>query len=86
MREQLLRVARDELQVRLDENKKNIGEDYALLMGDGIAFTGETITIASAQKVGDIANEITLRGTVTVQAIVYDRKATIEYLTSIFRE
>lgn len=86
MREQLLRVARDELQVRLDENKKNIGEDYALLMGDGIAFTGETISIASGQKVGDIANEITLRGTVTVQAIVYDRKATIEYLTSIFRE
>lgn len=86
LREQLLRVARDELQNKLDENKKNSGEDYALLMGDGISFTGETVSIASGQKYWDIANEVTLRGTVTVKAIVYDRRATIEYLTTIFRE
>jgi hypothetical protein len=55
-------------------------------MGDGIVFTGETISIASGQKYGDVANEIVLRGTVTVQAIVYDRKATVDYLTAIFRE
>jgi hypothetical protein len=86
LREQLLRVARDELQAKLDDNKKTSGEDYALLMGDGIVFTWETLSIASGQKYGDIANEVTLRWTVTVQAIVYDRKATIEYLSAIFRE
>lgn len=86
LREQLLRVARDELQAKLDDNKKNSGEDFALLMGEGISFTGETLSIASGQKYWDIANEVTLRGTVTVMAIVYDRRATIEYLTNIFRE
>lgn len=86
LREQLSRVARDELQTKLDENKKNSGEDYALLMWDGISFTGETVSIASGQKYGDIANEVTLRGTVTVKAIVFDRRATTEYLTTIFRE
>ncbi|MFZ2256268.1 MAG: hypothetical protein WAW59_00045 [Patescibacteria group bacterium] len=55
-------------------------------MGEGIVFTGETITLVSGQKYGDIANDIMLRGTVTVQAIVYDRRATVEYLTAIFRE
>lgn len=86
LREQLLRIARDQLQNRLDENKKSSGEDYALLMGDGIVFTGETIGIASGQKYGDIADTITIKWAVVVQAIVYDRKATIEYLTNIFRE
>lgn len=86
LREQLLRVARDDLQDNLDANKKSSWEDYALLMGDGIVFTGETLSIASWQQYGDIANDVTLRGTVTVQAIVYDRKATIDYLTTIFRE
>lgn len=55
-------------------------------MGEGITFTGETISIASGQNYGDAANEITLRGSITVQAIVYDHRATIEYLTAIFRE
>ncbi len=86
LHEQLLRIARDELQAKLDDNKKNSGEDYALLMGDGITFTGETLSIASGQKYGDIANEIVLRGTVTVRAIVYDHKATVDYLSAIFRE
>jgi len=86
LREQLLRIARDELQKKLDDNKKTSGEDYALLMGEGIVFTGETITLVSGQKYGDIANDIMLRGTVTVQAIVYDRRATVDYLTAIFRE
>lgn len=86
LHEQLMRNARDDLQRQLDENKKNSWEDYALLMGDGISFTGEIIDIASGQKYGDPANEITLRGSVTVQAIVYDRKATIDFLTTRFRE
>lgn len=86
LHEQLSRIARDQLQAKLDDNKKTSGEDYALLMWDGIVFTGETLSIASGQKYGDIANEIVLRWSVTVQAIVYDRKTTLEYLTQIFRE
>lgn len=86
LREQLLRIARDDLQAKLDDNKKSSGEDYALLMWEGITFTGETLAIASGQSYGDAANEITLRGSITVQAIVYDHRATIEYLTTIFRE
>lgn len=55
-------------------------------MGDGVAFTGETISVISWQKFGDIANEITLRGTISVEALTYDRKATIDYLTQVFHE
>lgn len=86
LHEQLLRVAREKLQKTLDEAKQNSWEDYSLLMGDGVAFTGETISVISWQKFGDIANEITLRGIISVEALTYDRKATIDYLTQVFHE
>lgn len=86
LHEQLLRVARTELQTKLDENKKNSWDDYALLMGDGIAFTGETMDISSGQKYGDVANEISLKWKIMVTAVTYDHTATIKYLTDVFRE
>lgn len=55
-------------------------------MGEGVVFTGETIDINSGQKNGDVANEISLLGKVSVTAMTYDRQATIKYLTDVFHE
>lgn len=86
LKEQLYRVARNTLQKNLDEQKVASGDDYALLSGDGVSFTGELYEINSWQKYGDFAEEIEMRGTVVVKALIYDRKATISYLTDIFHE
>jgi hypothetical protein len=86
IREQLYNKAREKMQQYLDENKKNSGEDYALLMGDWVTFDNENIGISSWQKYGDIANSVSIKGWLTISAIVYDRKATINYLTDVFRE
>ncbi|MBC7498852.1 hypothetical protein H7170_04385 [Candidatus Gracilibacteria bacterium] len=86
LKEQLHRVARNTLQKNLDDKKVSSGDDYALFSGDAVAFTGETYEIISGQKYGEFAEEIEMRGTVLVKALTYDRKATIDYLTSIFRE
>lgn len=86
LKEQLHRVARNTLQKNLDEKKISSGDDYALFSWDAVAFTGETYEIISWQKYGEFAEEIEMRGTVLVKALTYDRKATIDYLTSIFRE
>jgi hypothetical protein len=86
VREQLYNKARERIQQYLDENKKSSGEDYALLMGDGVTFDNEKVDISSWQKYGDIANEVSIKWTLSVSALVYDRKSTIAYLTEVFRE
>lgn len=86
LREQLHRVARNNLQKNLDEKKQSSGDDYALFIGDGVSFSGETYNIVSGQKYGDFAEEIELKGDVMVTAVTYDKKATIAYLTDIFHE
>jgi hypothetical protein len=55
-------------------------------MGDSITFTGELLSLADGKKIGDSADEITLNGFVSVSALIFDKTATIEYLTRIFRE
>ncbi len=60
MREQLYRQARKKLQDTLDVNKENLGEDFALLVGEGITYTGETIEMTSPYKFGDSATEVSL--------------------------
>ena len=86
LREQLHRVARNTLQKNLDDKKIASGDDYALFSGDAVSFTGEIYEIVSGQKYWDFAEEIEIRGSVLVRALIYDRKATIDYLTSIFRD
>jgi hypothetical protein len=86
LHEKLMSLARTKLQDHLDQVKKDSWEDYALLMGDGVSFSWETLQILSWQKVWDIADEITLKWTVYVDAITYDRKKTLEFLTEIFHE
>jgi hypothetical protein len=51
-----------------------------------VSFTGETHAIASGQKIGDLANEIEMKGSLTVTALVYNKKAVVEYLTNLFHE
>lgn len=84
--EQLRRVARNNLQKNLDEQKQSSGDDYALFSGDGVSFSGEIYEITSGQKYGELAEEIEMHGSVIVTALVYDKKATIDYLTYIFHE
>jgi hypothetical protein len=85
-REQLYRIARKNLQETLDKNKQAIWEDYALLVGEWITYTGEVIAMTSPYKFWDSANEVSIKWVVQVQALIYDRKATIDYLTKIFEE
>ena len=51
-----------------------------------MTLSGETMSIVSGQKIGDLANEIEIKGTLTIRALVYDKKAVVDYLTMIFRE
>jgi hypothetical protein len=86
LREQLSRSARAKLQEWLDEQNKNSGESFTLLSWDSVSFTGETHAITSGQKIGDLANEIEMKGSLTVTALVYDKKSVIDYLTNLFHE
>ena len=86
LKEQLYRVARNTLQKNLDDKKQSSGDDYALFSGDGVSFSGEVYEIISGQKYGDLAEEIEMKGSVMVTALIYDKKATINYLTDILHE
>lgn len=55
-------------------------------MGDAVSLTGELIEISSGQKIGDFGNEIELKGSLTINALVYDKAAVVDYLKLIFRE
>lgn len=54
-------MARNNLQQNLDEKKQSSGDDYALFIGDGVSFSGETFNIVSGQKYGDFAEEIEIK-------------------------
>ncbi|GAB0174706.1 MAG: hypothetical protein HHAS10_05850 [Candidatus Altimarinota bacterium] len=86
LREQLKRTARTNLDEWLKNENENNSEDYALLMGEALVLTGETIVIASGEKIGDPADEVELKGSINAYALIYDRKAVINYLAGIFRE
>lgn len=86
LREQLKRSARTSLEEWLRSENENNSEDYALLMGEALVLTGENIVIASWEKIGDPAEEIELKGSINAYALIYDRKAVINYLATIFRE
>jgi hypothetical protein len=86
LKEQLHRVARNALQKNLDDKKQASGDDFVLFIGDAVAFTGETFDIVSGQKYGDFAEEIEMKGVVTVTALAYDKKATVAYLTDVFHD
>ena len=84
--EQLRRIARNTLQKNLDDKKQSSGDDYALFSGDGVSFSWEIYEIVSGQKYGELAEDIDMRGSVVVTALIYDKKATVDYLTHIFHE
>lgn len=85
LREQLRRIARTQLEYWLEAENKNSGESYSLLMAESISFTGETMTLVSWQNIWDPANEIEVKWMIMTHALVYDKKAVIDYLTEIFR-
>lgn len=57
-----------------------------MFSGDGVSFSGELYEIISGQKYGEFAEEIEMKGSLMVTALIYDKKATINYLTDIFHE
>ena len=61
MREQLSRVSRTKLQSWIDESNIKGNEDYALLMGETISFSDESISLENGRKIGDFADDIELK-------------------------
>ena len=55
-------------------------------MGDAVTLGDESIIIDKGKKIGDLTNDIDLKGMIDVTALLYDRRAVINYLTSIFRD
>lgn len=86
IKEKLQKDSREALDVKLASDKATTGEDYAMMIVDMISFTDPEFEIISGQKVGDVAEEIELKAKNIIRATALDRKATINYLTSIFRE
>ncbi len=86
LRAQLFKKSQSDLQAALEKGKQNFWEDYALLSWENITYTGETIVMTSPYKFWESAHEVTLRWHVQVNALTYDRKATIDYLRWIFEE
>ena len=86
IREQLSRVARDKIQTWIKGSNLQGGEEYAILMGESVKLTDETITIDGGKKIWDFTDDVELKWQINVTALVYDKRKTIEYLTSIFRE
>ena len=56
------------------------------MLADMVTLTGANYSITSGQKIGDTADEIEMQASATVTAVVFDRKATIDALTQVFRE
>lgn len=86
IKEKLEKESRDSLNNKLASDKTTTGEDYAMLVVDTIKFSPVEFEIISGQKVGDVTDEIQIKAKNTITATAMDRKATIDYLTSVFRE
>lgn len=86
MKEKIEKDARDALTAKLAADKASTGEDFAMLVVDTVSFSGTTFEIASGQKIGDVAEEVEMKAKTTIHATAMDKKATVEYLTQIFRE
>lgn len=56
-----------------------------MLFSDGISFADTRFEIISGHKYGDFADEIEMKVTTNITALIIDRGATIEYLTREFR-
>lgn len=84
--EQLQKIARSQIDTKIGENNQSHSENYSLLLADAITMTGETISVVSGQKIGDLANDVELHGKITVNALVFDKTAVIAYLKTIFHD
>ncbi len=83
--EQVKKIWIDMVQEKIQNNAPEIGGDY-MLFSDGVSFSGTTFEIVSGHKYWDFADEIELKVKTQVTALIIDKKATIEYLTRVFRE
>ena len=86
LHEKLATTARAKLQSWIDESNTKSGNDYAMMIGSTVSLAGEVINIDGNKKVGDLTNDVDLKWTINITALLYDRKSTIAYLTAIFRE
>ena len=86
LHEKLATTARAKLQTWIDESNTKSWEDYAMMIGSTVSLAGEVINIDGNKKIGDLTNDVDLKGTINITALLYDRKTTIAYLISIFRD
>lgn len=84
--EKLQKDGKEALEQKLISDKATTGEDFAMLVVDVIRFSPIEYEIISGQKIGDSTEEIELKAKNIISATTMDRKATINYLTTIFRE
>lgn len=84
--EQLMKNGREAIKRQLEDEKQKTGDDFELFIADMVAFSDMSFAIISGHAVGDTAEEIEIRGTAHMTATVFDRKATIDYMTQVFRE
>lgn len=57
-----------------------------MMIGSTVSLAGEVINIDGNKKIGDLTNDIDLKGSINISSLLYDRKTTIAYLISIFRD
>ncbi len=82
--EKIKKIGIDITQEKIQNNDPEIWGEY-MLFTDGISFSDVKFEIISGQKYGDFSDEIEIKGTAQLTAIIIDKKATIKYLTQIFR-
>ncbi len=86
MHEQLAKIARSSIDAKISDSNQVNNENYSLLMADSVTMTGETIDVTSGQKIWDLANEVELHGSITVNALIFDKTAVITYLKTVFHD
>ncbi|MBS9783933.1 hypothetical protein KGV55_01135 [Candidatus Gracilibacteria bacterium] len=83
--EKIKKIGIDITQEKIQNNDPEVGGEY-MLFADGISFSDVKFDIVSGQKYGDFSDEIEIKGTAQLTAIIIDKKATIDYLTRVFRD
>ena len=71
----------------LDSNNALTGQDFQILEIENNLTYGEPVMeIKKGVKVGDKVSQVTLVGSITVRAYVYNRMAVLQYLRNIMNE
>lgn len=85
-REQLKAKAKEEIQKTILTTNQETGREFSLLLADTMRYSDENIGLMNGIKIGDYTEEVTVAGKMNVDAFVFDKRASVQYLTNLFRE